>query len=399
MNLLTFTTLYPSLARPRHGIFVETRLLQLLKSPDVKARVIAPVPWFPFKHSRFGKYASFAKTPQHEVRSGVEVYHPRYATVPGAAMYSQPFTLAAAGARQLMALRTKGFECDVIDAHYFYPDGVAAAHIARRFAKPLVITARGSDINLLTELAYPRRLIMWAAKQARTIITVSGALKNKLVGLGIDAERIVVLRNGVDLELFRPMPQKVARESLGMGDGPLMVSVGNLVPEKGHELAIEALAELPEMHLAIVGEGPERDNLQRHAERQGLLQRVTFLPVRPQSELRLIYSAADVLMLTSTREGWPNVLLEAMACGTPVVAANVGGVPEIVTEAAAGCVVMARNGTAFAHAVRAVLSKNHSREATRQVAQRFDWAATSRGQLSVFASALSDFSGGAEAVA
>jgi teichuronic acid biosynthesis glycosyltransferase TuaC len=126
---------------------------------------------------------------------------------------------------------------------------------------------------------------------------------------------------------------------------------------------------------------------------------VSFLPVRPQAELCTVYNAADVLVLASSREGWPNVLLEAMACGTPVVAANVGGVPEIVTEPAAGRIVTERSGAAFAHAVREVLNPRPSREATRRFSQRFDWTATSRGQLSVFARATSDFSAAAEAVA
>jgi teichuronic acid biosynthesis glycosyltransferase TuaC len=399
LKVCTFTTLYPSSARPRHGIFVETRLLELVKSSGVEARVVAPVPWFPFADARFGQYGAFARTPRHEVRSGIDVSHPRYAMVPGAGMYIQPFTLARAGIRRLYALRSEGFDCDVVDAHYFYPDGVAAALLARRFAKPLVITARGSDINMLARLPYPRRLIVWAANQARAIVTVSSALKQSLISLGIDAHRIVVLRNGVDLDLFRPVPQRAARETLDISEGPLMLSVGNLVPEKGHALAIDALAELPGMRLAIVGDGPDRKTLEQRAERLGLLARVFFLPVRPQSELKLVYSAADVLILASSREGWPNVLLEAMACGTPVVAADVGGVPEIVTDAAAGRVVTERSGPAFASTVRAVLEAGVSREATRQFAQRFDWGPTSRGQLSIFSDAMAACSAGVGAVA
>ena len=399
MKLLTFTTLYPSIERPRHGVFVETRLLQLLKTCDAEARVVAPVPWFPLKHARFGEYGVFARTPLHEVRFGVNVYHPRYITLPGAGMYLQPFTLARAGARQLAVLRSTGFDCDVVDAHYFYPDGVAAAMIAKRFSKPLIITARGSDINLVADFAYPRRLILWAARQAHAIVTVSAALKQKLVGLGIEPARVVVLRNGVDVELFQPVPQQAARRALDVGEEPLMVSVGNLVPEKGHAVVIDALTELPEMRLLIVGDGAQRRDLERHAERRGVRHRVSFLPVRAQPELKLVYSAADVLVLASSREGWPNVLLEAMACGTPVVAANVGGVPEIITDPAAGCIVTERTGIAFASAVRDVLQARPSREATRRYAQRFDWAATSRGQSKVFAAALLDLASRAEAVA
>jgi teichuronic acid biosynthesis glycosyltransferase TuaC len=217
--------------------------------------------------------------------------------------------------------------------------------------------------------------------------------------LGVDERRIVVLRNGVDLDLFRPMPQKAARERLGLADYPLMLSVGNLVPEKGHAVAIEALAELPEMRLAIVGDGPDRPALESRAEQLGVSDRLSILPVRPQAELKWLYSAADVLVLPSIREGWPNVLLEAMACGTPVVASDVGGVPEIVTDAAAGAIVGERTGRAFAVAIRAVISANVSHDATRLFAQRFDWTATSRGQMDVFAGALAEAGFHAEAIA
>ena len=183
MKILTFTTLYPSEARPRHGVFVETRLLHLQRHADVNVRVVAPVPWFPSSADRFGVYASFARTPRHEVRGGNPVHHPRYLAIPHAGMYLHPYTLARAGIREIGVLRRSGYDCDLIDAHYFHPDGVAAAILARRIGKPLVVTARGSDVNLLSQYAVPRRLILWAAKQAQAIITVSAALKAKLVEL------------------------------------------------------------------------------------------------------------------------------------------------------------------------------------------------------------------------
>ena len=384
MKILTFTTLYPSEARPRHGIFVETRLLQLQRCADVDVRVVAPVPWFPSRAERFGVYATYARTPRHEVRAGNHVHHPRYLAIPGVGMYLHPFTLARAGIREYGSLRKSEYECDLVDAHYFYPDGVAAAIMARRIGKPLVITARGSDINLLTQFKVPRRLILWTAGRAQAIVTVSAALKDKLVDLGVDRARITILRNGVDLEVFREMPRELARRQLGHRGGPLLLSVGNLAHEKGHELAIDALTHILDARLVIVGDGPLRAELQKRAERLGVATRVNFLPVRPQSELKWTYSAADVLVLASSREGWPNVLLESMACGTPVVATDVGGVREIVIEACAGRVVGERSGVALAQSVQSVLAAGISRDETRRFAERFDWTETSRGQLRVF---------------
>ncbi len=399
MKLLTFTTLYPSIARPRHGIFVESRLLQLRSRSNVEAEVIAPVPWFPSTSPRFGDYATFAKTPRSEMRSGIKVHHPRYLMVPQIGMNIQPFSLARAAIRQARLLQRSGADWDLIDAHYCYPDGVAAALLARRIGKPVVITARGSDVNLLLDFAVPRRLILWAVRQAQAMITVSAALKEKLVACGVPPGHITVLRNGVDLDIFRPLDRQASRSRLGLPDAPLMISVGNLVPEKGHDVVLEALAELPDMRLAIVGEGPQRSHLEALAARIGVSGRVSFLPVRPQSELSSVYSAADVLALCSVREGWPNVLLESMACGTPVVACDVGGVREIVRERSAGQIVGERTGAAVARCVRNLMAECPSRDATRRFAEQFSWTSTSKGQLALFATALETFNGRAAATA
>jgi glycosyltransferase involved in cell wall biosynthesis len=394
VRILAFTSLYPSEARPRHGIFVETRLLQLQRCVDVDVRVVAPVPWFPSRAERFGDYAVYARTPRREIRGGNSVSYPRYLALPIAGMYLHPFTMAEAGIREYASLSRSGYACDLIDAHYLYPDGVAAAILARRIGKPLVITARGTDVNRLTQFAVPRRLILWSARQAQALITVSGALKDKLVSLGVDGARITVLRNGVDLERFREMPRAVARRRAGLPDGHVVLSVGNLVAEKGHELAIGAIAELPGVRLAIVGDGPLKARLKEQAERMGLAARIHFLGVYPQSELPWLYSAADALVLASSREGWPNVLLESMACGTPVVAVDVGGVREIVTDDSAGRIVGDRSVGAIAASIRSLLADAPSRAATRSFAERFDWTATSQGQMRVFSEALNSHAGG-----
>ena len=177
MQILTFTSLYPSEARPRHGIFVETRLAAIRRIGGVQACVVAPVPWFPFDRGRsanprLASYSTYARTSRTENRIGNRVFYPRYWTFPGAGMYVAPVTMALCASSRLREIVRSGFDFDVIDAHYFYPDGVAAALLARKMDKPLVITARGSDINLLTRYAWPRRLIRWAAREADAIVTV-----------------------------------------------------------------------------------------------------------------------------------------------------------------------------------------------------------------------------------
>src|SRR5713226_98999 len=202
VRLLTFSTLYPSSVRPGHGIFVESRLRHLVASGSAQSVVVAPVPWFPSSRSWFGKYSTFARTPRREVQ------HPRYPLLPKIGMSTAPFLLARACLSTLRHLIDKGYNFDVIDAHYFYPDGVAAALLGRHLGKPVVITARGSDIMLIARHAVPRRLIIWAARKAAAVIAVSGALGRSLEGLGIEAGKVTALRNGVDLEAFRPLDRK-----------------------------------------------------------------------------------------------------------------------------------------------------------------------------------------------
>ena len=384
MRVLTFTTLYPSSVRPRHGIFVEARLRELRQRADVDVRVVAPVPWFPFTHPRFGEYSRFARTPSLEERGGISVAHPRYAMLPGVGMYFQPYALALGAHRSVRSLLRAGFDFDLIDAHYVYPDGVAAALLGRFFGRPVVITARGTDVNLLPSYAIPRSLILWAARQARAVVTVSDALRTRLETLGVEPGRLHVVRNGVDAQIFRPHSQTSARRALGLPDGILLLSVGNLVPEKGHELVISALGSIPGAHLAIVGEGPQRERLVRLAATAGVGDRVSFLAVLPQNELAEVYSAADVLVLASSREGWPNVLLEAMACGTPVAATDVGGVREIVAAPEAGRLLRERTPAAIARAVLELTSNPPHRTAVRAYAERFGWDSACRELVDLF---------------
>ena len=383
MKILTFSTLYPDAARPHHGIFVETRLRHLLESGRVESRVVAPVPWFPSGHPRFGHYAAHARVPRAEVRHGIQVLHPRYPLLPKIGMTLAPLLLARAVRPVLERIAREGYAFELIDAHYFYPDGVAAAMLGRSLGKPVVITARGSDVNLLAQFALPRRMILWAARRAAALITVSAALKTALVRLGAEAGKITVLRNGVDTRMFHPVDRAVERARLGLS-GTVLLTVGNLVENKGHDLVLGALRELPETTLLVIGEGEDAANLRTLARWLGIAERVRFLGAMPQEELAVYYGAADALVLASSREGWPNVLLEAMACGTPVVSTRVGGTPEIVAAQEAGVLIAERSAQGVADGVRRLLQDYPDREKTRRYAERFGWEDTSRGQMKLF---------------
>jgi teichuronic acid biosynthesis glycosyltransferase TuaC len=246
IRVLLFSSLYPSNVRPIHGIFVETRLRELIKTGRVQAKVVAPVPWFPFTGARFGEYGLFAATPNLERRNGLEVHHPRYLLPPKVGMNVSPYTMALGALATIRKLQRDGFDFDLIDAHYYYPDGVAASLLAKWLGKPFVVTARGTDLNLIPQHAYPRKLIVQTAQQARASIGVCQALMDTLRDLGGEPGKLHTLRNGVDLQRFVPESRSQARQRLGLPEeGRLLLSVGHLIERKGHHIAIDALPLRP----------------------------------------------------------------------------------------------------------------------------------------------------------
>jgi glycosyltransferase involved in cell wall biosynthesis len=387
IRIVTFSSLFPNVVQPTHGIFVENRLRHLVADGSVTSRVIAPVPWFPLAAPIFGRYGEYARVPKRENRVGLTVLHPRFLVIPKFGMRVAPALLFAGTLATFRRLQSESGDFDLIDAHYFYPDGVAAVMLGKLLRKPVVITARGSDINSIPRHALPRRMILYAARNAAAIIAVSQALKDALVGMGVAGDRVRVLRNGVDLAVFRPTDRRASRSKLRL-NGLTLLSVGHLIELKGHDLAIGALASLPNHTLLIVGEGPERSALQQHAARLGVSDRVRFLGEIAHRELPTIYSAADALVLASSREGWANVLLESMACGTPVVASNICGNPEVVSQPEAGVLMRERTPEAVAEAVRELARHMPQRTATRRFAEGYSWDATTNGQAQLFADVL-----------
>ncbi len=387
LRVLTFSSLFPSSARPGHGIFVETRLRELLKTGAVDARVVAPVPWFPSQHPRWGSYAKMATTPHRERRNDLDVLHPRYLLAPKIGMLSAPWSLALAARPALQRLRQEGFDFDLIDAHYFYPDGVAAALLARWFKRPLMITARGSDLSFIPQYRLPRRWMQQAATQAGACVGVCNALVDVLREWGLPEHKLSVIPNGVDLQRFRRIPRGQARQQLGLpATAPLFLCVGNLVELKGHRFVIEALARLrrqyPDAELLLVGEGPLREELQRQALSLGLSGAVRFVGRVPNEQLYAWYSAANALVLASSREGWANVLLESMACGTPVIATRIWGTPEVVQPDSGGLLVD-RSAGAIEAAMHQFLEAPSSTAQVRAYAERFGWEPSSQAQLAL----------------
>lgn len=376
MKILVLSSLYPNDVQPRHGIFIEHRVAHLARGGD-EIRVVAPVPWFPSSNPRFGHYAALTRIPKTAERRGVPILYPRYPVIPKVGMTLAPVLMAAALYPRLAKLRRE-FDFDVIDSYYLYPDGVAAALLAKWFDVPFTMTALGSDVTQIPESAPARHMILSAARRAAAVTTVAGALRDQLVTLGARPDNISVVLHGVDLDLFSPPPDRAAlRTRLGI-TAPTVLCVGYLVDNKGIDLAIRAIARLPGVRLMIAGTGPCGIALKALADSLGVGDRVDFLGHVDQDSLPELYGAADIVANCSAREGISNVLLEALACGTPLVATPVWGSPEVVSCPEAGMLARDRSDVAIADAIAHLIATPPDRKSTRVYAETFNWHDTGR---------------------
>jgi glycosyltransferase involved in cell wall biosynthesis len=390
MKVLVFTTLYPNNVWPNHGVFIKERMAQFAKLNGCEVKVVAPVPYFPAV--KLNWRWSFSQVAYREFRDGIEVYHPRYFLTPkvGMAFYGWMMFLSVF---PLVKKIQKNSDFDLIDAHYVYPDGFAAVLLSRLFKKPVIVSARGSDINLFKTFPVIRRRLQFVLREADRVIAVSKALQDSIVELQVSKNKIDVIPNGVDMKKFYPMPREQARQELGLPNHRMILSVGKLTPNKGFQLLVGAIRILTDrfyeedVDLAIVGEGPYRSQLEKTIALLKLDGRVRLVGSVSHEKLRQWYSAADVFCLASETEGWPNVILESLACGTPVVASPAGGIPEIICSDRVGLLVR-RDDTQIATAIRAALNKTWKSDDLVEYAKNYTWERTASGVLRVFESVL-----------
>lgn len=328
MKLLTISNLFPNPVMPNRGLFVKERLFQTIQRHGIEADVVSPLPYFPSTHPRFGEYAAFARVPkQTMLDEGQAVKHPTYFMLPKLGSMFSPWSFARAVEG---CARRELREADLIDGHFLFPDGVAAALLARRYNKPVVLTARGSDVNFMPDEYWAGKWLRRMFAMRPRLIAVSEALGKKLRELAPQCQ-VDVVSNGVDLKRFKPSGSKSdLKQRLGI-EGPLVISVGNLVALKGHDLAIRATARLPGVQLRVIGQGPEGARLNTLIDELSLSERAALTGAMDQAQLIDYYTAADVLVLASSHEGMPNVLLECLACGTPVVG-TADGASEVIAK-------------------------------------------------------------------
>ena len=328
----------------------------------------------PWPASALPRYAALASHPQRELWKGLTVHRPRFLNLPGTGGRFHARAIASSVAPLLAEIRRE-FRFDVICAEFFFPDGPAAVMLGKRFGVPVSIKARGSDIHDWGRREPTRSQVIAAGNAADGLLAVSQAMRDDMIAMGMPPGKIETIATGVDLARFAPRDRGLAKAELGVS-GPLVVSLGALIPLKGHDIVIDAVAALPGVSLWIAGEGSERKRLEAQIARLGLGDRVRLLGSIPPDRVAAALAAADVMALASEREGLANAWLEAIASGTPVVIPDVGGARQVVATPAAGRIV-ARTAPAFADAIAGLIATPPPAAETRAVAEPFTWAANS----------------------
>lgn len=374
-RVLSISTLYPNAAQPRFGTFVARSLEALAARGDWHVTVINPLGVPPVA---FGRYRALARAAIDGVENGVEVHRPRFTLIPRLGARINPAVIARAIlplARRLHAEQP----FDLVDAQFFYPDGPVAAWIAEKLDLPCSIKARGSDITYWGTRDFAQDQMLDAATRASGLLAVSHALAADMAALGMDRGKITIHYTGLDRERFRPLAHPGLRTRLNETFGltlpetqPVLSSVGALIERKGQDLAIGAMVHLPGAHLVLVGTGADEDHLRNLAADLGLTARVHFLGSIDHDTLPLVLSASDAMVLPTRNEGLANAWVEALACGTPVVTCNVGGVRELVTGPDAGELVE-RTIPSIVEGIAAVLARKTPRDTVASAIARFDW--------------------------
>jgi glycosyltransferase involved in cell wall biosynthesis len=339
--LVVFTHVFPNQAQPTYGVFVRERLFRVAASLPVT--VVAPVPWFPGEGliRRWRRHYR-PRVPDREVQQGIEVYHPRFLSIPHFFKFTDALSEALFCLPLLRRLHRAG-RLDILDAHFVFPDGVAAGLLARWLRVPHCITLRGTILRISCTRVR-KRLAAWAMRRAARVFSVSDSLRQTAIAIGIPADQVRVVANGINLALFQPEDRAACRDQLGIApDAPVLITVGTLSERKGFHRVIGQLpaliARYPGLvYLAVGGEHPDGDEqrLRTLAAELGVSEHVRFLGRQPPDQLRYLYSAADLFVLPTRFEGWANVFLEAAACGLPSVTTRVGGNAEVICSETLG---------------------------------------------------------------
>jgi teichuronic acid biosynthesis glycosyltransferase TuaC len=361
MRILSFSYCFPNRCRPTWGVFVAQRLAAIARRSDVQLEVLAPVPVFPIASRLKG-----ALPPVDDVMYGVKTYYPRFFYVPKVFKYLDA-AFYARGLKAWLSRRCRDFKPNILDSHFEWPDAVGVSYLAAELGLPYSITLRGKIYPCLEDARMRCRLAK-ALQGATAVFSVDNRMAEIAREMGAASDRICVSPNGVDLSHFQPRDRLAARRTLGLPEnGRILVTVAHLGERKGHRETIQALAQLPgDVHLVLVGGDDQVSGgeaaLRSLANSLGVADRVRFAGRQPYERVPLYFNAADVSVLASWREGCPNVVLESLASGTPVVASDVGGVRAMIRDGHNGRIVPPRQAEPLCGAIQDLLASRPSPE-------------------------------------
>lgn len=390
-RILGLSYLFPNRSNPNYGIFVLNRLKAVSHYCDI--RVVAPIPWFPFME-RFARYKGLSRVPKKETIKGIQVQYPKFPVIPRYMKWLDSITLFLATVPFVCKMRG---QFDLIDVHWVYPDILAGFIYAKIYQKPILVTVRGLEALHLNEKSFRKKIIDFLLPRVDRVITLSDELSEFAACIGVERCKVTTILNGVDTSQFRRLDQTACRKLLGLPkDKKIVVCVGSLLLSKGYDELLEIMPNLSrefDIELYIIGGiGQEGDDSLVLKEMVGRLQLedVHFTGGKPHEQLPYWYNAADVFCHASRSEGCPNVIMEALACGTPVVVRDVGAVRDIVDTETKGVIFGSRRHLDLETALRRVLTKAWDRKLIESLMQNFTWEACAKQVLSVYRQVFQD---------
>jgi teichuronic acid biosynthesis glycosyltransferase TuaC len=388
VKVLLLSNLFPTSRDRNRGLFTAQLASEMARLCDL--RVAVPLPWTPSGTiaSRIlpARYREFALLDASCCINGVEAEYPRYAMLPKISERWHA-RLMYAGLRGYLTRMRRTFSFQVINAHWLYPDGVAAVRLGRMLGVPVVLTGLGCDINEFLFAKDKRSQIIQALHDADAITVVSQELATVLTTQGVSSDRIATIANGVDTSRFAPAPRGLARHKLGLNEHqPLVVCVSRLSPEKGVHVLVEAGSLLarhkPGVSIVVVGEGPDKTALTERIKTLGLDASLRLIGAVPHAAVATWLAAADVVCMPSMREGHPNAAMEALACGRPLVASRVGALRSMIGDHA-GVLVEPGDPSALASALTAALEHGWDAARIASSVANDSWAAAATGYVDV----------------
>ena len=391
MKVLVISHMYPSIFNEVTGIFVHEQVKALV-AKGIEVQVISPVPWVPFPINYLSaKWKSYSIIPDRTVYEGINIWYPHYLTFPRSWFFASLGQRMYLGIRELVTKIYRDFQFDLIHAHALIPDGFAGILVRKKIGIPLIVTIHGSDL-----LIYPYRnkLIfshsLKVLKKASRFITVSYQLKNKCYNeFNVSEEKIKVIPNGYDHKTFNFKPKKKANDQL------VILFVGNIIKAKGIFDLLNAIVIIRKLNQnmykrifwVIVGQGDDMVEFKKCSRDFNIDNAIKIIGQVPHKKISEYMKNADFIILPSWTEGLPTVLVEAMACGLPVIASKVGGIPEIINKDI-GVLVEPKNPEELAKGVINAISKGWDRQFIKEHAKDYTWEKNAEKTIELYKEVL-----------